>query len=164
MRLLWLKTCILIFFSEILWGSVCWSEYLENVCAVSETLIRFLISWQWFELTKIRITLVVNDLFLVVFCWQGYFAFKYNLFGGDVIMHDKQKYKTWMEYIYTGLIGYWFYKDFLIQSNSFCTYIISSNQTNRENSDNTIIKNGHCSHRRTLRFLCKCHYEFIFAT
>ena len=46
------------------------------------------------------------------------------------------------------LFGYCFYEKILNQSNPFCTYIISSNQITRAHSDDTIINNGHFSHRK----------------
>ena len=52
----------------------------------------------------------------------------------------------------------------MTQSNPFCTYIISSNQISRAHSDNIIIKNGLCSHRRRLGRLFNYHDEFIIVT
>ena len=53
------------------------------------------------------------------------------------------------------LFGYWFSENVLNQSNPFCTSIISSNQMNGAHSDDTIINNGHFSHRKILCGLCK---------
>ena len=62
------------------------------------------------------------------------------------------------------LVWYWFSEDHLTQYNPFCTSIITSNQITRAHSDYIIIKNGHCSQRRTSVGWCKCHDEFRIAT
>ena len=66
--------------------------------------------------------------------------------------------------MYQNLLWYWFSEDFLTQSSPLCTSIVSSNQITRTLYHNSINKNGHCYHRRTLCGWCKCHYEFLIAT
>ena len=79
--------------------------------------------------------------------------------------HLKTRLKFYVYYpVMTLLVWYWFSQDQLTQSNPFCTSIISFNQIIRAHSDDIIIKNGHCSQRKTYVGWCKCHDEFRVAT
>ena len=118
--------------------------------------------WQWLGLqggtwylcsmeTELFVENFIHDMVHLIYIW--YFCRKINTLD-----------HLYIRVFLTLLLGYWFSKDILNQSNPLCTYIISSNHITLAHSDNIFISNGHFYYRNTLCVWCKCYNEFIIAT